>query len=152
MIKLRAARPHDPARRRLLLQSLSGAGLLVTGSLLSGCSDGDAAINLGNGGADGGGTVRPSMPDGGASPTPISQLGALGEPDANGLRLPEGFTSRVIASSGERPYGGAPYLWHTFPDGGATFAQADGGWIYVSNSESIPGGVGALRFDAGAAG
>ena len=152
MVKLVAARPHDPARRRLLLQSLSGAGLLVTGSLLSGCSDGDAAVNLGNGGAssgsDGGGTVRPSMPDGGSSPSPISQLGALGEPDANGLRLPEGFTSRVIARAGEAPYGGSPYRWHIFPDGGATYALEDGGWVYVSNSEFIPGGVGALRFDA----
>jgi secreted PhoX family phosphatase len=41
------------------------------------------------------------------------------------------------------------YVWHTFPDGGATFAYPDGTWIYVSNSE-VPGGggVGALRFDS----
>jgi secreted PhoX family phosphatase len=75
--------------------------------------------------------------------------GPLQDPDANGIMLPKGFTSRVIA------YGGVPvlpsaYLWHTFPDGGATFPTADRGWIYVSNSE-VPdfGGTGAVRFDAG---
>lgn len=143
-------RPHDPARRRLLLQSLSGAGLLVTGGLLAGCSDGDANVVLGSrtGSGSGGGTVRPSMPDGGAAPTPISQLGALAAPDENGLRLPEGFVSRVVATAGSRPYAGSPYLWHTFPDGGATYGMDDGGWVYVSNSEFLPGGVGALRFDA----
>lgn len=41
------------------------------------------------------------------------------------------------------------YVWHNAPDGGAVFATADGGWIYVSNSEidGGGGGVGALRFD-----
>lgn len=40
-------------------------------------------------------------------------------------------------------------MWHLFPDGGATYAAPDGGWVYVSNSE-VPtiGGVGTLRFAA----
>ena len=45
----------------------------------------------------------------------------------------------------------AGYTWHEFPDGGATFAQPDGGWIYVSNSESsaaVSGGASAIRFSA----
>ncbi len=45
---------------------------------------------------------------------------------------------------------GSGYNWHSAPDGGATFATPDGGWIYVSNSEmgNRNGGAGALRFDA----
>ena len=72
------------------------------------------------------------------------------EPDANGLLLPAGFTARVIARY-EEPVAGSGYPWHLFPDGGATFATDDGGWIYVSNSEGIvdgTGGVGAIRFAA----
>lgn len=71
-------------------------------------------------------------------------------PDANGVALPPGFTSRVVARSGESPIAGAAQPWHGAPDGGATFATPDGGWIYVSNSEldRERGGAGALRFDA----
>ncbi|MGE0517454.1 MAG: alkaline phosphatase PhoX [Candidatus Binatia bacterium] len=77
----------------------------------------------------------------------------LGAPDANGVRLPPGYTSRVVARSGQLPVPSATYRWHHSPDGAATFAAPDGGWIYVSNSE-LPdgaGGVGALRFDRGGA-
>lgn len=74
--------------------------------------------------------------------------GPLEPPDANGLMLPRGFTSRVVARSGH-PVGGAAYLWHSAPAAGACF-PAGGGWIYVSNSEaSLVGGAGAIRFDAG---
>ncbi|MCB1011138.1 MAG: DUF839 domain-containing protein [Microthrixaceae bacterium] len=72
-------------------------------------------------------------------------------PDANGLLLPEGFTSRVIATS-DQAVGDTGYTWHVFPDGGATFATDDDGWIYVSNSEAVlpgTGGVSAVRFDSG---
>ncbi len=78
-------------------------------------------------------------------------LGELGEPDANGLRLLPGMRSRVIARSGQTVEGSS-YRWHNSPDGGATFATPDGGWIYVSNSEVKTeeggGGVGAVRFNA----
>lgn len=75
--------------------------------------------------------------------------GPLGPPDSNGLRLPTGFTARIVALAGSAPVMGQPYLWHSYPDGGATFAQNDGGWIYASNSETnANGGVGALRFAA----
>ncbi len=70
-----------------------------------------------------------------------SSYGALRAPDANGLRLPRGFSSRVIARSNQ-PVPGTAYPWHIFPDGQATFAMPDGGWVLVSNSESL-GGTGA---------
>ncbi|WP_093800934.1 alkaline phosphatase PhoX [Streptomyces sp. Wb2n-11] len=73
--------------------------------------------------------------------------GALRSPDANGLRLPSGFTSRVIARSGQK-VGSTAYTWHNAPDGGACYADGTG-WIYVSNSEINPsGGAGAVRFSS----
>ncbi len=78
--------------------------------------------------------------------------GELLPPDANGLRLPAGFRSRVIAHTGRTVLPGSSYLWHKSPDGGACYAADDGGWVYVSNSEvkvsDGGGGVGAVRFDA----
>jgi hypothetical protein len=82
----------------------------------------------------------------------IAAIGPLRAPDRNGLRLPDGFTSRVIARTGE-PVGGTSFRWHALPDGGATYATADGGWIYVSNAEvpllppSLSGSASAVRFD-----
>jgi secreted PhoX family phosphatase len=73
--------------------------------------------------------------------------GPLGSPDANGIRLPSGFTSRVIARSGQR-VGTTSYTWHNAPDGGACYADGTG-WIYVSNSEINPsGGASAVRFSS----
>ena len=75
------------------------------------------------------------------------------EPDENGLLLPEGFTSRIVAVGGEA-VAGTGYTWHAFPDGAATFPTDDGGWIYTCNSEVTAafapdqGGVSAIRFDA----
>ena len=73
--------------------------------------------------------------------------GPLRPADTNGVMLPRGFTSRVVARSGSK-VAGSDYVWHDNPDGGATFATDDGGWIYVSNSETNAphGGAGAIRF------
>jgi secreted PhoX family phosphatase len=74
--------------------------------------------------------------------------GPLLDADENGIMLPAGFQSRVIARSGQ-PVAGTEYVWHPFPDGGATYRAPGGGWIYVSNSEAGgPVGVGAIRFAA----
>jgi uncharacterized protein len=73
--------------------------------------------------------------------------GSLRSADANGLMLPDGFTSRVVGLSGT-PVLGTSYVWHLFPDGAATFPLEDGGWVLVSNSE-VPapnGGAGAIKF------
>lgn len=81
-----------------------------------------------------------------------AKLGTLLPPDANGLRLPAGFQSRVIAHSSHTVLDRTSYIWHGAPDGGACFADDDGGWVYVSNSEvriaGGGGGVGAVRFNA----
>jgi secreted PhoX family phosphatase len=74
---------------------------------------------------------------------------ALLDADENDVRLPAGFSSRIIARSSEPVMSGQGYQWHAAPDGGACFSREDGGWIYVSNSEIQPnGGVGAIVFDA----
>jgi hypothetical protein len=82
----------------------------------------------------------------------ITRYGPLATtPDANGLLLPAGFTSELLATAG-RPVAGTNYRWHFFPDGGACFTLDDGGWVYANNSESTAdggAGAGALRFDSG---
>jgi len=117
----------DPSRRRFLQKSFAGMGWMMAGTMLARCSD------------DGGGSSATSN---------IANLGPLGDPDENGLRLPEGFTSRVVARSGLE-VGSSGYVWHNAPDGAAVFLTDDGGWIYVSNSETVStvgGGAGAVRF------
>ena len=81
--------------------------------------------------------------------TNLGHIGPLRAPDENGVMLPAGFKSRIVARSGQQPVATSDYVWHDAPDGGATYATEDGGWIYVSNAElrSGEGGVGALRFN-----
>ena len=72
----------------------------------------------------------------------------MGAPDSNGIGLPEGFSSRVVAR-GLAPVVGTAYVWHVFSDGQATYPTDDGGWILVSNCEApaqTGGGASALRF------
>lgn len=68
--------------------------------------------------------------------SPFADMGPLLPPDENGVQLPAGFTSRVVAVFGEPPIPGASFRWHSDPDGGGIFRTDDGGWIYVSNSEA----------------
>jgi secreted PhoX family phosphatase len=91
-----------------------------------------------------------------AQPGP-GPYGPLQPADANGIMLPAGFKSRVIAQGGE-PVPGTSYVWHIFSDGQATFATKDGGFILAANSENPPdlgaetlpgtgpGGASAIRF------
>lgn len=86
---------------------------------------------------------------GGWSGGATNRFGPLLAPDANGIMLPAGFQSRVIARALE-VVPGTSHAWHYFPDGGACFPTRHGGWTYVSNSESVradDGGVGAIDFD-----
>ena len=124
---------ENASRRRLLKQSCASIFAFSAGPMLTGCHQ--------NSDDSGVGSV-------------LSNIGSLGPlsstPDANGFLLPSGFTSRIIAKTDEMPLTTSSYVWHDLPDGGATFATAQGGWIYVSNCEnnSGGGGVGALEFDA----
>ncbi len=102
------------------------------------------------GGTAGAGVVlvigaKASAQQGGGGP-----YGALAaQPDANGLKLPEGFTSRVIARA-QAPVAGTDYVWPIYPDGAATFPIDDGGWYHVVNSENFlegEGGVSTIRYD-----
>jgi secreted PhoX family phosphatase len=68
-------------------------------------------------------------------------------PDANGVRLPEGFESRLIAR-GDQVVPGTGYRWHLASDGMATFPDRGGGFVLVSNSETLDGGASALRIGA----
>lgn len=105
----------------------------------------------------GGCRSEPALSGRGAVPgsSRFADIGPLQPADGNGLMLPVGFRSRVVAVSGQPAAVGSAYPWHTFPDGGATYRTDDGGWIYTSNSEvpatgaaGLSGGCGALRFDA----
>ncbi|HCG6789355.1 TPA: DUF839 domain-containing protein [Vibrio parahaemolyticus] len=80
----------------------------------------------------------------------LGNLGQLQPADQNGLMLPKGFSSRIIATSHMPVTGESSYIWHDAPDGGAVFSATDNGWIYVSNSEvdNNLGGVGAIKFDS----
>ncbi|MDG9690811.1 translocation protein TolB [Streptomyces sp. Alain-F2R5] len=110
-------------RRTLLRTAVVGGSAVLGGALWRGAAH-----------------AAPAQPGGGP-------YGALGAPDANGIRLPAGFTSRVIARSGQR-VAGTSYTWHNAPDGGACYADGSG-WIYVSNSEINPsGGASAVKFSA----
>lgn len=127
---------HGRTRRQLLRDGLFGFGFLASGSMLPGCS----SSGSGDGSEAGGGGV--------VGVSNIANVGPLQAADPNGLRLPSGFSSRIVAQSSQRAVAASSYEWHPAPDGGATFETSDGGWIYVSNSEigGGNGGVGALRF------
>lgn len=98
--------------------------------------------------AFGPGFYRRALAQAPAKPGP-GPYGPLGAADANGVALPPGFTSRVIANGGQAVAGTA-YPWHTFTDGGSTFPTGDGGWIAVFNSEvqiAGAGGASSITFD-----
>lgn len=122
------------SRRDFLRRTFAGASTLALSPLIAHC------------GGDGGGDFDYSTVP---QTSNFANLGELGEPDANGLRLPAGFTSRIVGRSGQ-VVAGTNYTWHGSPDGAATFALPDGGYIYTSNAE-LPiagqGGAGAIRFD-----
>ena len=117
-------------RRKFLRMGLSGLGLFAAGSVIPYKS------SIGK------------TPD--TSFSLIETFGDLLPPDENGVMLPQGFRSRIVARSGESPLPSSKYKWHDSPDGGACFEADDGGWVYVSNSErpNKAGGVGALRFNS----
>jgi secreted PhoX family phosphatase len=73
------------------------------------------------------------------------RYGRLRPPDRNGIRLPKGFHSRIVARGG-RPVADTGYRWHLASDGMGTFPARDGGFVLVSNAEELAGGASAIRF------
>ena len=117
-------------RRTFLRSSVAAAALLALDRRVG------RAASIGGGGGDW------TVSDG--------PYGPLRPANADGLMLPDGFTSRIVAT-GEQFVPGTTYPWHRFPDGGATFPATDGngGWFYASNSEvPLIGGASALAFAA----
>ncbi|MDV5145545.1 DUF839 domain-containing protein [Streptomyces sp. SBC-4] len=109
-------------------------------SFLRGAVIGTSAAAFGGSLWHGAAFAAPAQP--GAGP-----YGALGAANSHGIQLPAGFTSRIIARSGQTVTG-TSYTWHNAPDGGACFVDGTG-WIYVSNSEINPsGGASAVRFNS----
>lgn len=127
-------------RSFLLLGAGASAGAAVLGVRFFGDSDpAPVAAPDSTTGRTAASTTEPTA----APPTSYSELQA---PDPNGMQLPRGFSARVVATSGS-VVAGTSYSWHVAPDGGACFLHRDGGWAYVSNSETVLGGASALRFD-----
>ena len=81
-----------------------------------------------------------------ATPGP-GPYGPLGPADANGIQLPAGFTSRVIARTGS-PVGSTSVRLARRAGRRGVLPAPGGGWVYVSNSEVDVGGGGAsaVRF------
>ncbi|WP_419926223.1 alkaline phosphatase PhoX [Candidatus Poriferisocius sp.] len=73
-----------------------------------------------------------------AGPGPYGALDGI-EPDGNGIIMPPGFTSRVVAIAGE-PVGNTDYRWLVYPDGAAVFDDGEGGWYHTVNSEVFRAG------------
>ncbi|MBD2858780.1 DUF839 domain-containing protein [Spongiibacter sp. KMU-158] len=112
--------------RRVFLRNLFFAGgSVATANWLTACG-GSSSSSSGSGGSN---AVFRSK---------FNTIGPLLEPNEDGIRLPAGFTSRMVALFGEPtlPSVDPLFFWHSDPDGGGTFRTEDGGWIYVSNSEA----------------
>lgn len=149
----RLAKPliHRPlSRREMLRQSFLGLGVLGAGGALTACVESSTPPEAPAPATPP--SVPPSTPPSTPPSPPAPARGVLTvpplatTPDANNLLIPQGFESRVIARANQR-VGNTTFLWHSDPDAGATFAAPDGGWVYVSNREFLPGGVDAIRFD-----
>ncbi|OAB61391.1 hypothetical protein AY599_24650 [Leptolyngbya valderiana BDU 20041] len=142
--KTRPSRSINQRRRRLLRDGLFTAGVLAIGPSLWGkTTQGSprSAVAL-----DGPKRIS-RIPELAGT---LTEVAVENDPQTRML-VPRGFAVRQVARTGERPVPEADYVWHSDPDGGATFAMDDGGWVYVSNAEVSgwrQGGVGALRFNA----
>lgn len=79
-------------------------------------------------------------------PQPIGPLQAV---NADGLMIPAGFTSRIVATVGQQ-IGSTGYVLPANPDGAATFPKQGGGWVLMLNHETATpdGGVSRIVFDA----
>jgi len=141
-------------RRTLLRLGGCGGFAAVSGALLAACTPTDpgTTTTTTTGGATSTTTATTTTATSTTTTTvpPWAGYGPLGPPDANGLRLPAGFTSRIVATTGQG-VGSTGYVWPPDPDGAATFPRPGGGWVYVANHETATpsGGASRIEFDAG---
>lgn len=131
------ARLHGMHRRDFLRSMFLTAGAVGSPAWLASCTSANGGLGTGR------------MPNAGGAGR-FANIGPLREADANGVRTPEGFSTRVVAINNElpQPNGMSAILpqtggvgnrpWHILNDGGGIFPRDNGGWIYVSNSE-VPG-------------
>lgn len=91
--------------------------------------------------------VEAGVPLAAAGASPYGPLAST--PDENGLLLPAGFTSRVVAEAGA-PVGSTSFIWPPLPDGAGIVPTDDGGWCYTCNSNifalGAAGSVSGIRF------
>lgn len=134
---------HQPnSNRRTLLKTFLLGASASSLPWLSGCGSDPTSTSAG-------GTVQAAGANrfGGSAVNNAQfrfrNIGPLKAADANGVRVAEGFSTRVVAIAGQAPASGAT-PWHIFNDGGGVVPRPNGGWIYCSNSE-VPG-VGTLGF------
>lgn len=125
---LKAALAEGLPRRQFLQNLLLSAGSVSTATWLTACG----SPHTGRSGSVPG--IDPAFD------SRFASMGPLLAANADGIQLPEGFSSRVLATFGQDvalDSGAASGLtWHSDPDGGGTFRTEDGGWIYLSNSEA----------------
>lgn len=133
----------------MLRRSFLTLGLVTTGASLLRCHSEPVSSTRGGATATQNPPTAASLPARSApNVSRIAHVGPLQKPDALGLRLPKGFSARIVARSSEL-VAGTRHRWHAAPDGGAAFRAPDGGHIYVSNCESSDdAGASALCFDA----
>ncbi|HEY1059734.1 MAG TPA: alkaline phosphatase PhoX [Limnobacter sp.] len=135
--------PTPNSHRRTLLKTFLYGASASTLPWLAGCgSDGTSPV-AGNTTVTASGNNRFGGTAVSTAQFRFRNIGPLGEADANGVRVAQGFTTRVVAISNMPPASGAT-PWHIFNDGGGVVPRDNGGWIYCSNSE-VPG-VGTLGF------
>lgn len=146
-------------RRRVLRGGLAGFAAAMMSPVLARCESAPAATSDA-GRLDAPPAPRDGGPDAAAVEFPartiparpalrslLADVGPLGAANADGVRLPAGFTARILARSAD-VVAGTSYVWPQFPDGATTFLTEDGGWIYVVNSEfPAIGGASAVRFE-----
>ncbi|WP_203300097.1 alkaline phosphatase PhoX [Marinobacter sediminum] len=143
-------------RRRDVLRSiLFTAGAATMPTWLAGCVGSSSSAGA-VAGAESGAAPQPTSGSADQLVGRFANIGPLQAPDVNGVRTPAGFSTRVVAINGELPQSGGMSVaapqpggignrpWHIFPDGAGVVPRANGGWIYISNSE-VPG-VGTLGF------
>ncbi|MBF6057276.1 MULTISPECIES: alkaline phosphatase PhoX [Thiomicrorhabdus] len=141
------------SRRAFLGRSLQVAGTAMPIVVLSACNSSQSSTlseSVSNEDTDKMTDSQDSTNDV-SQDTPQLDLTLRDTPDENGLYLPQGFSSRVIAESG-LPIGDTGFLapLPMFPDGSYSFVDPENedGWIHVVNKEvPVVGGAIAIRFD-----